>query len=309
MTSSESDRAASRRTVLRRAAVTGGAAVAATAATAVDAAPASAAAGDPVTIGLSNAGVTPTTITSAAPDGAATLALRNDTGATLQLTDSNSWQLQNPRGCIGVSPSGLFVNNGNGANSVFSTANATMLVPVPPTRILDSRSAAGRARLLEGGARIDARGRVLAETMLVVHLADIVEYGDGMLGNITVADTERAGFATVWGTGDLPTSSTINWWTTGQLLSNGVITQLGDYSTVGGDYYPDTVAIYVQKSATAVILDVTGLLVFHPESAVINNPKAASGARLAADSGGRAARAQAIKRAAESGNRAVRTDA
>ncbi|MEU1754277.1 hypothetical protein ABZ436_16635 [Micromonospora matsumotoense] len=275
-----------------------------------DPAPAAAAPGEPIVIGLPNSpGVT--TVTSAAPDGAATLALRNATGATLELTRGDSHQLSDiDVGAVAVDAGGLSVGNGSSvgypAHTAFSTANATMLVPVPPTRILDTRSAAGRARLLEGAGRIDARGRVLAETLLIVHLRDIVEYGDGMLGNITVADTTQGGFATVWGTGSLPTASTINWWAAGQLLSNGVITQLGGYETVGGDYHPDVVGIYLQKSAAAVILDVTGLLVHHPESAVINTP---TSVRTAAGSDGRRARARAIRQAAERGGRAVRADA
>ncbi|MEV4725859.1 hypothetical protein [Micromonospora humida] len=276
----------------------------------VDPAPAVAAPGEPVVLGQRNSpGVT--TVTSAAPDGAATLALRNPTGATLELTHSDLHVASDLAvGTLSVDAVGLTVGNGTSVGPVsdmaFSTSNATMLVPVAPTRLLDTRSAAGRARLLEGVGRIDARGRVLAGTLLIVHLRDIVEYGDGMLGNITVADTTQGGFATVWGTGSLPTASTINWWTAGQLLSNGVITQLGGYETVGGDYYPDVVGIYLQKSAAAVILDATGLLVRHPDSAVVDTP---TSTRTAAGSAGRRARARAIRRAAERGDRAVRADA
>ncbi|WP_346538761.1 hypothetical protein [Micromonospora sp. DPT] len=299
----ESDRAASRRTLLRRAAVTGGAAVAATAATAVNAAPASAAVGDPVVIGLPNAGGT--TVTSAAPGGAATLALQNATGATLELKMASSHTIPSPAGSLSAYADGLNVSNGNGGYTSFTTANATMLVPIPPTRVLDTRTAAGRARLLEGAGQIDSQGRAVAGAWLLVHLDGIVEYGDGLIGNVTVAKTEKGGFATVYGRGEAPGASTINWWGAGQLLSNGVITQTGAWSTANGNYYPDTVAIWVQKSATAVILDVTGLLVFHPESAVINNPKTVAGAGLAADSSPREVRAQVIKANAEGADREV----
>ncbi|SCE97510.1 hypothetical protein GA0074696_1992 [Micromonospora purpureochromogenes] len=300
---SESDRAASRRTLLRRAAVTGGAAVAATAATAVNAAPASAAVGDPVLIGQPNAGGT-TTVTSAAPGGAATLALKNATGVTLELKMADSHSLTPPAGSLTAYANGLNVSNGNGGYTSFTTANATMLVPIPPTRVLDTRTAAGRARLLEGAGQIDSQGRAVAGAWLLVHLAGIVEYGDGLIGNVTVAKTEKGGFATVYGRGDAPGASTINWWGAGQLLSNGVITQVSAWSTADGEYYPDTVAIWVQKSATAVILDVTGLLVFHPESAVINNPKG-----LTAGSGTSGVRADVIKASAERADREVQPSA
>ncbi|NYF54622.1 hypothetical protein [Micromonospora purpureochromogenes] len=301
MTSSEPDRSASRRTLLRRAAVTGGAAVAATAVTAANATPAAAATGDPLTIGLANQASNETVLHSTAPG--ATLVLQNDSGASLHLKrqdiTSPTW------GDIYPTTAGLahVTTTSTGApvrNEVLTTANATMLVPIPPTRVLDTRSAAGRARLLEGANQIDSQGRAVAGAWLLVHLDGIVNYGDGLIGNVTVAKTEKGGFATVYGRGAAPGASTINWWGAGQLLSNGVITQVGAWSTANGDYYPDTVAIWVQKSATAVILDVTGLLVFHPESAVVNNPKG-----LTADSGTSGVRADVIKTNAERGDREV----
>ncbi|MEU8296950.1 hypothetical protein AB0C04_06660 [Micromonospora sp. NPDC048909] len=313
MSSSEPDRSASRRSLLRKAAVTGGAAVAATAVTAVNATPAVAAPGDPVALGLPNSGGT-TTVTSTAQGGAATLAVKNSTGATVELKRGTSTTPTLP-GSLWSTRNGLGVSGATGSSGtlgrydVLTTANATMLVPIPPTRILDTRSAAGRARLLEGAGRVDAQGRVVAESFLVVHLAGIAEYADGMLGNITVANTEKGGFATVFGRGDLPNASTINWWSAGQLLSNGVITQLGDYQTANGDYYPDVVAIYVQKSATAVILDVTGLLVWHPDSAVINGTRSTARMSLAAESGSTEVRAREIKANAERDGREVRAGA
>ncbi|GAB3185700.1 hypothetical protein FHX75_13576 [Micromonospora palomenae] len=305
MTSSEPDRSASRRTLLRRAAVTGGAAVAATAATAANATPAAAANGDPLAIGQANQASWETVLHGTGPG--ATLVLQNDTGASLHLKRQD---VTNPKwGDIYPTTAGLahVTTTSTGApvrNEVLTTANATMLVPIPPTRVLDTRSAAGRARLLEGHSQIDSQGRAVAGAWLLVHLDGIVNYGDGLIGNVTVAKTEKGGFATVYGRGNAPGASTINWWGAGQLLSNGVITQLGAWSTANGDYYPDTVAIWVQKSATAVILDVTGLLVFHPESAVVNNPKG-----LTADSGTSGVRADVIKANAERGDREVRSGA
>ncbi|MGS2617631.1 hypothetical protein ACVCAH_24365 [Micromonospora sp. LZ34] len=312
MTSSEPERSASRRSLLRRAAVTGGAAVAATAVTAANASPAAAAPGDPAVIGLENTGSDGTTLTGSATGGQATLALKNATGAPLHLARTAVTSPQ--AGGVYSTTAGLGVAgkaDGAGAvprHEVHTTANSTMLVPIPPTRILDTRSATGRARLIEGAGLIDSQGRALAGSFLVVHLDGIALYADGMLGNITVAKTEKGGFATVFGYGDRPNASTINWWSAGQLLSNGVITQLGAYETVNGDYYPDVVAIYVQAT-TAVILDVTGLLVWHPDSAVINNPKTAARTALAAESDTPQVRVRELKARAERGDREVRTGA
>ncbi|MEH0823544.1 hypothetical protein, partial [Micromonospora sp. CPCC 205714] len=296
---------ASRPTLLPRAAVTRAGGVAATPATAANATPAAPANGAPLAIGLPNQASAETLLYSSAPG--ATLVLQNDTGASLHLKRQ---EVTNPTwGDIYPTTAGLahVTTTSTGApvrNEVLTTANATMLVPIPPTRVLDTRSAAGRARLLEGANQIDSQGRAVAGAWLLVHLDGIVDYGDGLIGNVTVAKTEKGGFATVYGRGAAPGASTINWWGAGQLLSNGVITQLGAWSTANGDYYPDTVAIWVQKSASAIILDVTGLLVFHPESAVINNPKG-----LTAGSGTSGVRADVIKANAERGDREVRSGA
>ncbi|WKU07854.1 hypothetical protein [Micromonospora sp. HUAS LYJ1] len=309
MTTSESDRSTARRTLLRRAAVTGSAAVAGTAVTAANAAPAAAANGEPLTIGLPNQGSAATTLRTAAPDGACALTLQNRTGAPLQVQRKSNYQDVAGGVISTVKGLGVLATDANGNVRTYeahTTANSTMLVPIPPTRILDTRSSAGRARLLEGAQRIDSQGRAAAETLLVVHLRDIVEYGDGLFGNVTVAKTAKGGFATVFGRGDLPNASTINWWSAGQLLSNGVLTQLGGYETVNGEYYEDVVAIYVQKSAAAVILDVTGLLVWHPDAAVINDPEGDRTGR-AAGSGTADVRAREIRTAAERADRKVRT--
>ncbi|MGB2572329.1 hypothetical protein ACPFP2_28375 [Micromonospora citrea] len=268
-----SDRSTSRRTLLRRAAVTGGAAVAATAATATPAA----AADTPVKVGETNQGGT-TTVRSAAASGGATLVLRNPAGPTLRLgvagaTDGPAA----PAGTVALGPRGLSVSDGSTRYTALTTGTATMLVPIPPTRVLDTRTVEGRARLAEGADRIDAQGRALAESELVVSLLGLGYDIEGMIGNVTVAKTEKGGFATVWGGGPLPSASTINWWTAGQLLSNGVISQV-----MASGEETDVVRVRVQRSAAAVILDVTGLLVAHPAYASINNPKTATtGARAA----------------------------
>ncbi|SCL17254.1 hypothetical protein GA0070616_1236 [Micromonospora nigra] len=289
MPSSEPDRRASRRGLLRRAAVTGGAAVAATtAASALDAAPAAAATDGAVALGLPNQATTWTQLT-AAVEGGATLALKNPTGAPLHLGRRPSYVGWG--GSVVSTPAGLgvhrVVDGTVERHEVHTTANSTMLVPIRPTRILDTRSSAGRARLIEG--QFDAQGRAVAGTYLLVHLDGIVDGGDGMLGNITVAKTTKGGFATVYGRGNRPTASTINWWAADQVLANAFITQI--------DPWQNTVGVYVQAT-TAVILDVTGLLVYAPESVVINNPHGA-GRAAAADPQTRAVRTREVKATAQ----------
>ncbi|WP_446210944.1 hypothetical protein [Micromonospora sp. IBSANI012] len=254
-------------------------------------------------LGLVNTGSDETAVVAFVPDRSATLVLKNDTGPALHL--KRKAVTSDRAGAFYPTETGFSVVGSDSTGTehhygALTTANATMLVPIPPTRVLDTRSAAGRTRLLEGGNQIDSQGRAVAGAWLLVHLDGIVNYGDGLIGNVTVAKTEKGGFATVYGRGAAPDASTINWWGAGQLLSNGVITQLGAWSTANGDYYPDTVAIWVQKSASAIILDVTGLLVFHPESAVINNPKG-----LTARTGTSGVRADAIKASAERASREV----
>ncbi|GAB3158756.1 hypothetical protein GCM10027290_62490 [Micromonospora sonneratiae] len=282
MTSSETENVVPRRGVLRTAATATGAAVAATVAvTAATAAPASASNGDPVKLGQENAGTGRTTLRSAAPGGASTLEVANPDGVHLRLQPGGNTSTV-PGAFLPTFGGFSIVGTDPGTGAVqqrhaFTAQNATMPVPVPPTRVLDTRTAAGRSRLLAGQDEIDSSGRAIANAFLVVHLGGIVEYGDGLLGNITVANTAGAGFATVWGRGETPTSSTINWWAAGQLLSNGYMTQIGPWD----ETYPDVVAIYV-KSPTVVILDVTALLVYVPEQSLIGSTalrSASAGAR------------------------------
>jgi hypothetical protein len=306
MTLPEPEPSVSRRTLLRRAAVTGGAAVAATAAaTAATAAPASATSGGPLLLSEDNQASGETAIWAGGPG--ATLVLRNDhEGPQLRLepqpvTDPDWASIHSTT--AGLAHVVRAPDGGVRSAEVLTTANATMLVPIRPTRVLDTRTAAGRSRLIGGASKIDAAGRAGAGSWLLIDLDGIVEHGDGLLGNITVADTQRAGFATVYGRGSTePAASTINWWAAGQILSNGVITQIGPYENGTGSW-SDTVAIWVTSPAV-VILDVTGLLVFHPQSAVINNPKG-----LTAGSEASAVRAEVIRASARRAPLEVRAGA
>lgn len=273
MTSSETEHTVPRRSVLRTAATATGAAVAATAAvTAATTTSASAANGDPVKLGQPNTGTSKTTLRSAALSGAATLELANPNGVPLTLQPGGAATLPGSFvptidgfSVVGTDPTTGALQH----RHAFTSQNATMPVSVPPTRVLDTRTAAGRSRLVEGHQDIDSSGRAVAGAFLVVNLDGIVVNGRGLLGNVTVANTTRGGFATVWGRGETPESSTINWWGAGQLLSNGVIAQIGpwDENTSG------VVAIYVHTPAV-VILDVTALLVHIPEQVLIGSAAA-----------------------------------
>ncbi|MFC7545348.1 hypothetical protein [Plantactinospora sp. GCM10030261] len=261
---STSEEGASRRAMLRTAAVAGGAALAATTTvTAVTAAPAAAADGDPVKLAQLNDGTSTTTLRAAAGDGA-TLSVANPDGATLRL--SRGSVVSAVPGALHPTVDGLSVvgtdAQGNARrHSLLTTASASMPVPIAPTRVLDTRTSAGRAHLVEGAGDIDRYGRAVADSFMVVSLRHLVEYGYGVLANITVASTVTGGFGKVW-VGPYPEASTINWWTGGQILSNAVISPLGWYDK-NGVIYQDIIAISVSSPA-AVIFDVTGFLVSSP---------------------------------------------
>jgi hypothetical protein len=81
-------------------------------------------------------------------------------------------------------------------------------------------------------------------------------FGAGALVNVTLDQTERSGFLTVYGpgeNGEAPAISNINWYASGQIVANLVVTKLGGESTLaikaGGG------------GRTHIIVDVLGYLV------------------------------------------------
>ncbi len=127
--------------------------------------------------------------------------------------------------------------------------------PITPTRVYDSRAvqpvqgaiAAGQSRALSV-----AHGRDLVSGAIT--LSDVVPAGaTAITCNVTVAGTVGSGFLTVNPGGVVSVSAaTINWFASGQVLSNGVTLK------IAGDRTVTVVAGGSGGATTDFIIDVTG---------------------------------------------------
>ncbi|MFS0701750.1 hypothetical protein AB6N24_17385 [Cellulomonas sp. 179-A 4D5 NHS] len=253
----------SRRRLLRM----GGMAVAgAAAATAIGSTPASAAAGDPVLAGRANdAGTSGTrlTATSTAP----ALSLANPTGAQLRLepSDATGWTPQ--VGEIKNTAAGPLIGldrDGTGVERGYLVTNLDlqdlvsylpMIYAPAPKRVLDTRSAAGRASIVGRTAgALDAGGRVTAGA--TIDVAVDAATGDldvaSIFVNLTVTMGAGLGHVTLFPHGVArPDTSTINFYAN-QDLANFAVTAVGMLEG------RPTIRLYV-TSTVHLILDVTAV--------------------------------------------------
>ncbi|QDY10098.1 hypothetical protein FJK98_25505 [Micromonospora sp. HM134] len=255
-----------RRRLLRRAA-TVAAATAGVAVTVARPDPARAAPGGNLTLGTTNdAGPATTTVQATAGDG--TLVLANTGGAPLRLVPGDRLHpqvLDAEPGTLAVDEHGdLVVRAGTDAGDgttgwAWTSQWATTSVAVVPTRVLDTRQPDLRRAIVSGAGDLDATGRLVPGRPIVLSLDSYVRDGRAVKGNVTVTGMTGGGVLTVWGSGPRPATSTVNWWTSGQILSNFLFTALG---TLGA--YHSVLTLQATSSPTHVILDLTGLLVGHP---------------------------------------------
>lgn len=251
------DSAQTRRRVLRRAA----AGLAGAGAAAAIGSPAAAGVGGPVVLGDTNNPVgEKTTLTASGPD--ASLALVNPAGPTLRLAPPSLPKAGYSRLFLDIGPELRLTLDSLQFSQFYDDTWAAMAVAIAPTRILDTRTAEGRAHIIAGGSAIDGRGRLSSGGVLVVDLTGLVFFAEGVRANVTVADTSGPGFLTVWGKHSQPKTSSLNWYGAGQILSNGVLAQTGSY-TSGTTEYGAVVAIAASKPA-AVIMDVSAFIVPGP---------------------------------------------
>jgi hypothetical protein len=262
-----------RRRLLRRAATvaatTAGAGVAAAVALpgAAQAAP-----GDNLIMGTTNdAGPATTTLTS--DGGGAALVLTNPAGAPLRLVPGDTLYpqvLESEAGTLAVDNQGdLFVqggipNGGEFSGWAWTSEWATTSVAVPPTRVLDTRDVNLRRNIVSGS--LDSLGRLQSGVPVVVALDSYVRDGYAIKGNVTVVGMTGGGVLTVWGSGAKPTASTVNWWTSGQILSNFLFTELG-----ASGAYRSVLTLQATASPTHVIVDMTSLLVGHPSQVLLGS--------------------------------------
>ncbi|WP_258723650.1 hypothetical protein [Cellulomonas sp. NS3] len=253
----------SRRRLLRM----GGMAVAgAAAATAIGSTSASAAAGDPLLAGRAHdAGTSGTRL--AATSTAPTLSLANPTGAQLRLepSDATGW---NPQlGEIRNTPAGPVIGldrDGTGVERGYLVTNLDlqdlvsylpMIYAPAPTRVLDTRTEAGRASIVgRTPGALDASGRVVAGA--TIDVAVDAATGDldaaSIFVNLTVTQGAGVGYVTLFPHGVArPETSSINF-TANQDLANFAVTAVGLFQG------RPTIRLFV-TSAVHVLVDVTAI--------------------------------------------------
>jgi hypothetical protein len=280
----EPQEAGEHRAVGRRALLTGGGAVAAGAvgagmAMVAAATPASAAVGDPVNQGVSNdagTNVAATEITAANNSAPTPTLIVTNTGSpasgqaspALRITPAVSG-LDSPAAntvggdMVATNDGNLWFTHaipgsGNVPAVVHTDANSNSFAPlVTPYRILDTRTSAGRAHVLDPSGKFDSAGRLIANQIIHIDLSLLVEYGDALTANLTVTGSTHSGFLTLWpGDTARPIASSVNY-AEDQTIANLTTSGIAAYSSTK----TDTIAIYCSAGNTQVILDVVGFYV------------------------------------------------
>jgi hypothetical protein len=243
-----------RRRLLRRAGTVAAGVVGAGAVSAAVAGPAQAAPGDPIVQGNNDAGkdVTEPMVT-----------LDNQEGPALNLAPSDRLQGDEPVGSLRVDGGGnLWIVTVPGLPEMVHTSfTATQLVPIVPTRILNTRTAAGRANVLNQSGNFDSAGRLLAGKTIHLHVGDYAFNAVALHGNVTVTGSVGDGYLTIWpGGAARPTTSIINFPSSTKLtaIANHLVCGIGEYPA---NDTPDVISIYNSGATAHVLLDVSAFTI------------------------------------------------
>lgn len=211
-------------------------------------------AGQPVLMGQSNnAGTSSTGVVSAA--SVPTLTLTNSgRGAPLRLAKHtySDW-VMGGGDLINVGGELAFAHADSVVGSVYTSVSASQLVPVRPFRIVDTRTAAGRASIVNRSGSLDSTGRLLGGHTIEIDLGNQVYLGTAVFANLTVTSAVSAGYLTLWPGGSRPGTSTLNY-LTDQVVANFCVSGLNS----------DTVRLFAQTT-THVVLDVVAFAAGSPD--------------------------------------------
>jgi hypothetical protein len=221
---------------------------------------AGAVAGQPVLMGESNdAGAASTAL--AAATSTPTLILANSgRGAPLRLAEHtfSDWMLD-AGDLINVGGELAFGHAESVVGSVYTSITASQLVPVRPFRIVDTRTAAGRANIANRSGNLDSSGRLIGGHTIDIDLSGHVYEGTAVFANLTVTEPVSSGFLTLWPSGSRPGTSSLNF-AAGQTVANFCVSGLSGV---------DTVRLYAQRTAH-VVLDVVAFAAGSPDD--VNGP-------------------------------------
>lgn len=215
---------------------------------------AGAAAGAPVLMGATNnAGTASTALTAATAGPTLVLANTATNGVPLRLAEHAvppsevgvSGDLTNIRGDLRYTHSSDYA-----PASVYTELTASQLIPVPPFRVVDTRTSWGRRYIQTGDDSFDSSGRLLGGHPVLISLQEEVLGGTAVYANLTVTQPVSSGFLTLWPGGTRPGTSSLNY-SAGQTVANFCVSGL----------YRDKVRLYA-KSTTHVVLDVVAFVVY-----------------------------------------------
>ena len=148
---------------------------------------------------------------------------------------------------------------GTVAAPVHTEATANVYAqPAAPVRILDTRSASGRANIINAKGNLNSSGQLETGKTILINLNSLVYFADSILANVTVTDTTGSGFLTIWsGAGSRPVTSAINY-AKSQTLCNFVVSGVAEYAA-SSTTTDQVIAIYADTT-THVIMDVSGFI-------------------------------------------------
>ena len=146
----------------------------------------------------------------------------------------------------GGSSSGSSGGSSGGGSSATPTPapNVDTFIPLGPTRVHDTRTGLGSLRTQGIGVAADGVHRMSIDPSLLVGIRPVA-----LALNVTVTDAEATGYATVFGCGDRPYTSNLNF-APGSAVANAVVTPV---------ISPDDPGFCVHLSAPAhVLVDLVG---------------------------------------------------
>lgn len=252
----------------------------------VNAAPAAAAPGNPALLGVANDAGTAETRIANNSSANATLELRNAATSvdgtyvtghpTLRLEPNGDALADSEPGSMGMSESGYlwyvpYENAGSTVGSpafVYSNANASMTVAFNPSRVLDTRTAAGRRFLLNAGDVVNGAGQLIGGRWAQLSLAELVTFGEVAFGNVIAVEPAADGWLAIapWypETTATPSTSNVNY-VAGQVLANAFVTAIGyDPSAAISTPGTDIIGVYTEQTSH-VVVDLMAFTVGTPE--------------------------------------------
>ncbi|SNT46798.1 hypothetical protein SAMN05421812_106423 [Asanoa hainanensis] len=250
MSKETSDSSLGRRRLLRRAGTVAAGVVGAGAVSAAVAGPAQAAAGDPIVEGINTGAGTDPMVTLDNPDGPA-----------LNLAPSGAIAEDAPVGSLRVDEFGnIWTLAVPGLPEMVHTSfTATQLVPIVPQRVLNTKTAEGRANVVNPSGNFDSAGRLLSGKTIHLYVGDLAFNAVAMHGNVTVTGALGDGYLTIWpGGASRPVTSVINYAASTKLtaIANHVVSGVGQV----GDT-PDVISIFNSGNAAHVLLDVSAFTI------------------------------------------------